>query len=290
MFETLLGWDVIGWVIAFLIPGGLGVLALNEFWAAKCCFALSAIVLGSKTFMWGVTTNQPIEMRSIIIVAAFGIIGLATVESFRWIDRKQMASIPAPTPPPPPTSASLPTTSHPTEPAQASMPAHKKPSPPKPDLRELTLRFVYPEEPCLLIVNSTDLIVRDIKWMVFLWNIDLPDRNDPLPIPVAAFDWLRPHTEGGPQILFGLPGVAPLVKKGDRLFGSASVICPECTRGRTYIVYMVFGQGGWFSEIDSVSSGVPISPRNFSRDTRESYFKEIEGMAPPQSRIPIEMP
>ena len=266
------------------------MLALNEFWAAKCCFALSAIVLGSKTFMWGVTTNQPIEMRSIIIVAAFGIIGLATVESFRWIDRKQMASISAPTPPPPPTSASLPTTSHPTEPAQASMPAHKKPSPPKPDLRELTLRFVYPEEPCLLIVNSTDLIVRDIKWMVFLWNIDLPDRNDPLPIPVAAFDWLRPHTEGGPQILFGLPGVAPLVKKGDRLFGSASVICPECTRGRTYIVYMVFGQGGWFSEIDSVSSGVPISPRNFSRDTRESYFKEIEGMAPPQSRIPIEMP
>jgi hypothetical protein len=154
-------------------------------------------------------------------------------------------------------------------------------------LPDVTLRFVYPKDPALVIANPSDSIARDIKWMVALWNMDLPDRNDPLPIPVSTFDWIRPHDEGGPQNLFDSPLVAPLLRQGNRLFGSASVSCPECARGRTYIVYIVWGEGGWVSEVENENSGKIIVPNNFLRETREAYFKQLEAAIPEKSRIQV---
>lgn len=154
---------------------------------------------------------------------------------------------------------------------------------PKPDV---SLRFVYPKEPDLIIINRSDSIARDIKWGAAIWNMDLPDRNDPLPIPTSTFDWLRPHTEGGPQALFGTTLVASLLKPGNRLLGSVSIGCPECPRGRTFIVYIVWAEGGWFSEIESERSGDLYVPVNGSKDGREMYFKRIEAI-PERSRISI---
>lgn len=232
----------------------------------------------AKAFIWGATTDQPIEMRSLVIVAAFGLTGLAAVESFRWVDQK------VPTPPPPP----LPVIPTPSAAPTPQPTAHdSKPAPPKPEPRELKLRFLYTKEPTLLIDNPTDSIVRDIKWMVILWNRDLPDRLDPLPIPVSFFDWLRPHTTGGPQNLFGSPAVASLLKPGDHLMGSAAVICPECTRGRTYIVSITFGQGGWYSEVEGNNSGNAVIPARFDKETRDGYFRLLETMAPNDKRIAI---
>lgn len=151
----------------------------------------------------------------------------------------------------------------------------------------LRLRFVYPAAPALVIENPSDLVARDIKWMVVLWNMDLPDRNDPLPLPVTLFDWIKPHEESGPQGLFNNALVAPLVGPGNRLFGSASVNCPDCSRGRTYIVHIVFGQGGWVSEVEDKKAGEILIPPKFSRDRREEYFKALEAAAPASLRIPI---
>ena len=148
------------------------------------------------------------------------------------------------------------------------------------------LRFVYPKSPALVITNASGAVVRDIKWSVALWNLDLPDRNDPLPIPVSTFDWIRAHDEGGPQDLFALPSVAPLLKSGNRLLGSAAVDCPECVRGTTYIVSIVWGSGGWFAETPA-GKGKLVIPPNFLRPTRDEYFKSLEGAVPESSRIPI---
>lgn len=160
-------------------------------------------------------------------------------------------------------------------------------SPPKESQADVALRFVYPKSPALMILNLSDSIARDIKWAVVVWNMDLPDRNDPLPIPVSTFDWLKPRDEGGPQDLFNGPLVAPLLKTGNRLFGSASVDCPACARGRTYIVYIVWGEGGWFSEVENGKSGRIIIPPNFLKDSREKYFKTLEATIPEISRLPI---
>jgi hypothetical protein len=151
----------------------------------------------------------------------------------------------------------------------------------------MALRFVYPEAPALVLINESTVLARDIKWTVALWNLNLPDRNDPLPIPVSVFDWLRANEQSGAQNLFSSPQVAQLLKPGDHLMGSASVVCPQCSRGRTYIVSIVWGEGGWFSEVLNEQSGHVMTPINFLKVTRNEYFKEIEAAVPPQVRTPI---
>lgn len=154
---------------------------------------------------------------------------------------------------------------------------------------QVGLRFVYPKAPgpALVIVNQSAVVARDIKWTVALWNMDLPDRDDPLPIPVTSFDWIKGNDEGGPNDLFSSPQVATLLKPGNRLFGSASVSCSTCVRGRTYIIYIVWGEGGWVAELENEKSGRVFLPINFSKETRMGYFKELEAKIPANSRIPI---
>jgi|GEM_PF-3780255 len=155
------------------------------------------------------------------------------------------------------------------------------------ELADVSLRFVYPKSPALILVNHSAVIAKNIKWAVALWNMDLPDRNDPLPIPVSTFDWIKPHDEGGPENLFYSPLLSPLLKQGNRLFGSVSLDCPGCERGRTYIVYIVWGDSGWYSEIQNDKSGKLVIPPNFLKPSRIKYFKALEAAVPAQSRIPI---
>jgi hypothetical protein len=131
---------------------------------------------------------------------------------------------------------------------------------------DVTLRFIYPEMPALVLVNVSNKVAREIKWSVAIWNIDdpraylnpgaAPNAHDPLPIPVSTFDFLRPRTASGPQTLFNSPAILPHVKQGQRLAGSASVICPECGRGRSYLVHILFGEGGWYTEVLDKQEGV----------------------------------
>lgn len=152
---------------------------------------------------------------------------------------------------------------------------------------DIALSFVYPKSPALVLINQSPVIAKDIKWTVVLWNMDLPDRNDPLPIPVSTFDWIRPNSEGGPQNIFSSPTVESLLSPGNRLFGSASVCSPESIRGRTYIVYIVWGKNGWYAEVENEKSGKILIPHNFSKDNRDEYFRTLETLAPVQLRIPI---
>lgn len=149
------------------------------------------------------------------------------------------------------------------------------------------LRFVYPKSPALLILNESAVVARDIKWTVVLWNMDLPERTDPLPIPVSIFDWLKGHDEGGPQNLFDNPTIIPLLKSGNRLIGSASITCPNCERGRTYLIYIVWGEGGWYSELEGEKSGHIVAPLKFEREALNSYFGLIESAVPAEKRVPI---
>ena len=152
---------------------------------------------------------------------------------------------------------------------------------------DVTLRFVYRRNPAVLLLNQSKTVAREIKWSVIVWNLDLPDRNDPLPIPVALFDFLRTDEAGGPEGVFTTPTVAPLVQAGNRLVGYASVTCPDCARVRQYWVYIVWGEGGWFAELP-VGQFVDVS----------ELFKSVPGIKkspdtwlaqiPDGTRVPIE--
>ncbi len=153
---------------------------------------------------------------------------------------------------------------------------------------DVAMRFVYPKAPALVLVNQSPVIAREIKWAVVLWNVDLPDRDEPLPIPVSTIDWLRPGASGGPQSLFDQPNVAVALKPGDRLIGTASVICAECARGRSYIVSIIWGEGGWFSELEGERGGDLLIPGKFDKGSRAAYFRALEAAAPTDARVAIE--
>jgi hypothetical protein len=155
---------------------------------------------------------------------------------------------------------------------------------------DVTLRFVYPATPALQLVNISDKTAREIKFTVVVWNIDLPERRDPLPIPIATFDFLKARQTSGPQGVFTSALVMPMVHQGNRLLGSASVSCPECSRGRTFVVSIVWGEGGWFAEIPGETSGAVLTPRHFTREELTAYFDQLPNTIPAASRIPISEP
>ena len=56
-----------------------------------------------------------------------------------------------------------------------------------------------------------------------------------------------------------------------------------------YVVYIVYGKGGWFSELENEMSGSPIIPRNVMKETREAYFAHFSHpQYPSNPRAPIE--
>jgi len=161
---------------------------------------------------------------------------------------------------------------------------------------EVTMRLVYPTDPSIILQNQSPLVAKQIKWTVELWNLDdprtyinadpAPNAHDPLPIPIATFDFLRANTNSGPMSIIDRVQI-PFVKKGQRLFGSMSAVCPDCVRGHTYIVDIVYGVGGWYSELTDEKDGSVIIPRILRRDTVKAYADEFLKKTPESARIPI---
>jgi hypothetical protein len=292
--------------LAFAVTFAMEAKTKGEFRFAVSCFLISAGIIVYGIERWQMSSSWSAWPRIIVAYALLALVLILSGEAIRWAYHRHLSSSVAS--PHSPTTETHPLSDSVTATVQrkelkdeVSVKVEKKPESPKnsnpkeipsePSLTkqpDVSLAFVYPKSPALLILNSPAALARDIKWMVALWNMDLPDRNDPLPLPVSTFDWIRPGDNGGPQNLFNQPNVAPLVKDGDRLCGTASVICPTCDRGRTYFVYIVLGQGGWFSEVQAETSGHIIVPKNFLKETREQYYQQIQDSIPENARKPIE--
>jgi hypothetical protein len=78
-----------------------------------------------------------------------------------------------------------------------------------------------------VIVDNTSnaVVARDIKWTVTLLNVEHPDVHNYLPMPPRGGDWIKPGNSQQGADLFVLSETEGLVKKGDRLVGTASVSC-----------------------------------------------------------------
>lgn len=167
-----------------------------------------------------------------------------------------------------------------------------------PPLPDVMLSFVYSEHPALILFNNSDATAREIKWTLLLWNLDVPraysagthppDADEPLQIPVSMFDFLRPHTMGGPQNIFDGPLVKPYVTDGNRFFGSASVTCPSCLRGYTYIVFIVLGKNGWFWQVPDDKRGSPYFPDHLTVPKVTAFYENAMATIPKSERIPIQ--
>jgi hypothetical protein len=123
-----------------------------------------------------------------------------------------------------------------------------------------------------------------ILWSVLAWDID-NTRTDPLPIPAASFDFLRPDGHSLPIETFNTPLLRPIVKFGDRIVGSASVGCPDCGHGNTYVFCIKWGSGGWYAQIRNMTQGEWLAPAN--RAHLKEYINTLLA-TPTSARVPIE--
>lgn len=255
-------------VVLFGLGWGAMSMSPPEYSFARWLIIGSSISAIIWYFSWLWLTDEPVLVKSVFGVA-IGLVFLGGLPyALNWIDEREKISLPTPI---------------------QAVPA---------DEPDVTLRFIYPKSPALVLVNQSNAVAREIKWTVALWNIDnpkvysnsttAPDVHEPLQIPISTFDFIRPHDTGGPQNLFGSSLVSPYVKPGDHLFGSASVICPTCSRGHTFIVYIVWGEGGWYWEKIDEKSGKLFIPRFLKTADVKSYFNELTASIPIAERIPIE--
>lgn len=163
--SVLVSWPVVVIVVPLLIGIGIGVLSMTppEFVLARCCFALAAALFLGKVGWWLAGSEIARLEKAFLAFLLFGAAGWGWVESWRWIASREALAIEAR--------------------------SQKPPEPPKveiPEAPDVTLRFIYPNEPALVLVNQSGVTARDIKWTVALWNLDMPERTDPLPISVSA--------------------------------------------------------------------------------------------------------
>jgi hypothetical protein len=253
----------------------------EDYRRAKSFFVVAGGLFGVTGIMWGLESTSPTLVRLLVVGCMGAISFVSIVEGLRFTSGRESIS---------PETTTVETSTEKNTPLEK---VNKSP--------DITLRFIYPKSPALVLDNKSDYIATQIKWTVVLWNLDDPrkyskptdtpaDSHEPLQIPVQIFDFIRPKTSGGPQNLFDSDLVHPFVKKGDRLIGSASVDCPDCLRGHTFFVSIVFGEGGWYYEEETTVSGQVLIPRVLTKESVLKYIEDITQKIPEQKRVAISDP
>ena len=142
--------------------------------------------------------------------------------------------------------------------------------------------------PSFTVVNQSDVIAKNVRWGIALWDTRFADQASTIPILTYPIDWIKPQEQIGTVGLFGQPPAQ--VNTGDRLVGSAAVDCPDCVP-KSYVLFVIWGEGGWYGETGKRWKGKIVLPADgVSKAGREAYFKAIAGIIPPNSRIPLSEP
>jgi hypothetical protein len=149
----------------------------------------------------------------------------------------------------------------------------------KPDL---TLKFVIKQNLSFEIVNGATPQAINPRYSIQMMNLDNalnkhPDENGLIGLPNATEmlnDYVPTKTALGPISLGNRWQERGLLNRGDRMFGIASIGCPNCTRTHYYYVYAVHGQDGWYCE-----SSTPLSFLGLGR----VVIKIEEGMDNPSN-------
>src|ERR1700682_5141936 len=86
-----IGWTVVGVLVSVLIGVGFSVLGYNppEFTIARCCFWLSALILGGMQMFWQYQTERPAPWRITVGVAILVMVGVGLPECLRWVNSKE---------------------------------------------------------------------------------------------------------------------------------------------------------------------------------------------------------
>ncbi len=151
---------------------------------------------------------------------------------------------------------------------------------------DLALIFSDPSSVVVTVLNKSKSVANEPAYYVALWDIDSSPGLllQPLQIPAQTGAFVRSGEGWGPNMMMGLPAVSARVKQGDRIFGFASVTCPECRLRRYYWLYIKQGYGGWYSETKPVN--LQAMGRSIPAIAHEPD-STLSRLVPVQKRTPI---
>ena len=91
MLEWLFSWEVTSWAVGLLTAFALGLLALDDYKAAKLFFLIAAADAAGGVVMWGTKARIPTWQLVIAVFILVGGIGALTVLALRYVDSKRQA-------------------------------------------------------------------------------------------------------------------------------------------------------------------------------------------------------
>jgi hypothetical protein len=86
-WSVLLGWDVLAWILPFLLCIAGLFLMFDQYWSANVCFILTGGFVFAKIVDVGSLSTDSILLRTLFTFVLSGIIGVAVVESVRGVNR-----------------------------------------------------------------------------------------------------------------------------------------------------------------------------------------------------------
>ncbi|HEX3570225.1 MAG TPA: hypothetical protein VHU44_05325 [Acidobacteriaceae bacterium] len=268
MLELLFSWEVTSVVAAFFAAAALAVLAMNDFRLAKALFLIAAVDAVGGIVVGANRSELNVFWQGAIVFLGGGLVCVLLLFSLRYVDSKKAKE------PPGPTShgklvingtvtfagdkkqneSVLPPAPLPVEPRhQAKHAPPLKPVPPAPPAEpDVTAKIVYADEIALVLLNHSQVVVKNPTILLMLFDLDGPaDKTPPSPLPINLPGgdgvFIKPGSYMIPLALTGHPNVKNEIKKGDRIVGWFSVTCPDCTNTNVYWVYAIHGSGGWYA-------------------------------------------
>jgi hypothetical protein len=161
---------------------------------------------------------------------------------------KKVSIIVDPAPPPPPQVV---------KPSEPPAEGHIPKETPK-----LVAKIINPQDLAINVKNDSTAVAQNVKWELVTYRL-----SDGAFFSYATQDmgYIKPHTTSANYsmnltTLAKAPNGGAELAKGDKIIGSISIDCPECT-GETIIVHITYGIDGWFCEVPS-GDGRLLAPKN----------------------------
>jgi len=281
-----------------LLGFGMTLIQVDEYFLALILLILSGIVLLSKAIHWQGTISKPrltqgsriLGMMLAILFIPVSVIwtqakrGEKPWTAFRWPIRRIVTKMESKEPQNSPT-------------VKPEIPvAPPKEETPTNSFARLDALFVGPSALSIIAKNtSKEVTARDPKYLVSFWNLDEANATEGLPIfrSLDSGDFIKPGQFGfGPTNVFDFAGPkAPYtvgrIKRGDRLFGFATVTCSNCVTFRCYWIYYVHGIEGWYALRPDATEIACMRSYDAMRRKVSAEIEELMKAVPSRMRHPI---
>ena len=156
----------------------------------------------------------------------------------------------------------------------------------------------YPKCPAISLRNLSNRVATGLTWEITLFrttNFNFTSSGQQqiyvTSLPTQQMGFVKAHSEDLPSTMFPeayCRSDGP-IKEGDDLIGSLFVDCPECGKGTTYIVHLVWGKSGWYVHVNIPQGGMLI-PIKLNTPIFHAYVQKWEKDMPGAYKIPIKTP